>query len=520
MVCGSFALPGRGQILDGRYQLESRIGEGTFGDVWRALDLRLGMAVAVKLAKDGVAVERFAEEVKLLASLQHPGVVTLRDQWDASTPGVRPYFVMEYCHSNIKEWIAERADIGGTDLEAVRAIFLDLCRAVAFVHEQGAIHRDLKPSNVLLLRDDHRFAPRLADFGVARLVPAHEGTATRGVGTDLYQSPEQGLMGGAPGPASDVFSLAVILFEMLTGEPTPEHGRPWWKIVAEAGVAPAGGAHPSVLEALRRALPDAAAEVIARALSLRPGDRPTAMELEEELHRAAREVRPAGHRRARSSRRPAARDCFPATIAVSNSLGYLFMVARPIFVDPKLETRIGYGARTYPHAWLVLPLSGVVLVGTLLAFRYVNMPRRWWLALVPFLAASAATLPILMPEFPHGVIMADTPVWLAFTGLWLAAHYSFNVREAPRSERRDPQERRLLFVLLVGALLMVAIAPIPMMLFISRVIEAIIEDPVEVSIVNNWTFFQVASWAVLWLVGPTREIGVAWLRALRSDPAP
>lgn len=520
---GSWTVPERGQILDGRYELESWVGEGTFGEVWRALDRRLGMVVAVKLVKDGVCVGRFAEEIKLLARLQHPGIVTLRDQWDAGAPGSRPFFVMDYCDSNLKGWIAERADTGTVHLEPVRVLFLELCRAVAFVHEQGAIHRDLKPSNVLLLRDDHRVVPKLADFGTARIVE-HDATATRGVGTDLYQSPEQGLMESAPGASSDVFSLAVILFEMLTEEPTPEPGRPWWKIVAGTGLAPvAGGASSSVRETLRRALPgtlpEAATEVIARALSRHPEDRPSAMELGEEFHRAARERATAGHWRTRSHHKASALDRFSVAIAVSNTLGYLFMVARPIFADPKLHTRIGYGARTYPHAWLVLPLAGFVLAGTLLAFRRFDMSRRWWIALVPYLVASAATSLILRPELPHGALLTDTPVWLGFTGLWLAAHYSFNVRDLSRSRPHDPDERRLLFVLFVCALLAVAVAPIPILLVMTRAFATIVTDPAEALMLNNWGALEIGSWAVLWLMGPTREIGIAWFRTLRSAPA-
>jgi eukaryotic-like serine/threonine-protein kinase len=108
----SFEVPEAGQILESRYDLVSWVGEGTFGEVWKAIDLRTGITVAVKLAKNSGADDRFAEESKLLARLQHPGVVPLRDQWDASSPEARPFFVMDYCESNLKKWIAEMTNQG------------------------------------------------------------------------------------------------------------------------------------------------------------------------------------------------------------------------------------------------------------------------------------------------------------------------------------------------------------------------------------------------------------------------
>lgn len=520
----SFDAPRTGQILDDRYELTSRVGEGTFGEVWRALDRRLGIDVAVKLAKSGTPVERFVDEVWLLAKLQqHPGIVTLRDQWDRSSPAARPFFVMDYYVFNLKQWIALRADAGEGDLDATGAIFVELCRSVASVHAQDVIHRDLKPSNVLLLGDGHRLSPKLADFGEARDIPASDETATQGVGTDLYHSPEQGLGEKPLGTAADVFALAVILFEMLTGDPTPEPGRPWWKIVTGAAAPREDSGEPAAaLEALRRALsprlPDAVLRIVAQALSRYPEGRPTALVLGENIEQSLRSDAHAMLRRERALDDSHASRGFPVIVAISSALGYLFMAERPAILDQQLLSHKVYGARTYPYAWLILPLCGLVLIGTWLMFRLVDTRRRWWAALVPYLLAAVATIPIFKPEVPHGVLVSDTPVWLGFTGLWLVTHYSLNDPGARRLRPAAPQEQRLLFVLFVGALVAACVAPIPIMIFIQHILEREFNSLADLDKLEHWTFLQVSLWETLWLMGPTREIGVACFRASRAAP--
>lgn len=515
----SFVAPEPGQVLDSRYELVSCVGEGTFGEVWKASDLRTGIPVAVKLAKNTGADDRFAEEVKLLARLQHPGVVVLRDRWDASSPDARPFFVMDYCESNLKRWIAETTGAGRFDIETIRMLFLEVCRTVAFVHERGTLHRDLKPSNILLLCDRDRFIPKLADFGEAGGVPDVDKSATEALGTAFYQSPEQGLLGRAPSPASDVFALAVILYAMLTGQPTPDPVRPWWKIVAGAGISPASEDTPAyALEALRNALstrlPDAALRVLVQGLSLDPEKRPSALNLGADFDRLIREgAATAG--RPRSHADAAARASLSVIIPFSNAFGYLLAAGHPVILDPMLKTRVGYHARTYPHAWLIAPLCALVLVGTWLAFRYVDMRRRWWTALVPFLLAAAATIPILTPEVPHGALLGDTPVWLAFTGLWLATHYSFNARGQASPKPYVVQSVRILFT---GSLVAAGVAPIPVMLFLHHIYEPMVTDPAELQLLINCSYFHVGVWELLWLMGLTRELGITWFRVLRAAP--
>jgi hypothetical protein len=515
----SFGMPESGQILEDRYKLLSWVGEGTFGEVWKALDSRTRITVAVKLAKNSAADDRFAEEAELLATLQHPGVVPLRDKWDASSPDARPFFVMDYCESNLKKWIAETTGAGAFDLEAIRTIFLEVCRTVSFVHERGVLHRDLKPSNILLLCNRDRFIPKLADFGEAGGVPEVDKSGTEALGTAFYQSPEQGLLGRVPSPASDVFALAVVLYELLTGQPTPDPVRPWWKIVAGAGISPAAEDTPAVaLEALRNELstrlPDAALRALARAFSLDPEKRPSALELGADFDRLIREGA-ATAKPPRSRAEAADRGSLSMTVPLSNAFGYLVAAVPPVFLDPQLTTRIGFGSRTYPHAWLIAPLCAFVLVGTWLAFRYVDMRRQRWTAFVPFLLAAVATIPILEPEKPHAALVANTSVWLAFTGMWLATHYAFNACDQANPKPYVEQSVRMLFT---GSLVAAGVAPIPVMLFLRHVYEYIVTNPAELSLLFNWSYFQVGLWELLWLMGPTRELGIAWSRALRTAP--
>lgn len=199
-------------VLDDRYSLEEIIGRGGMADVYRATDQLLLRSVAVKIVREiaepGVR-ERFVDEARTLASLNHAGLITLLD---AGILHDRPYLVMELVTGQtLSACIAQ----GPVDPERVRAIGRQLASALAYAHAQGVVHRDVKPSNVLLC-DDERVL--LADFGIARLVgSAQHHTRTGGtVGSPAYLSPEQ-VAGEQVGPESDVFSLGLVLLESLTG---------------------------------------------------------------------------------------------------------------------------------------------------------------------------------------------------------------------------------------------------------------------------------------------------------------
>jgi eukaryotic-like serine/threonine-protein kinase len=202
------------ESLGGRYVLDRALGHGGMADVWRAHDQVLDRPVAVKLVRDTApdpeTRARFVSEGRTLARLDHPGLVTLLD---AGLEGDRPFLVMELVEHDT---LADRIATGPLHHDEVAAVGADLARALAYVHERHIVHRDLKPSNVLLARGGRVL---LADFGIAKLLDqvtaGHTQTGFT-VGTAAYLAPEQ-VRGQRVTPASDVYSLGLVLLEALTG---------------------------------------------------------------------------------------------------------------------------------------------------------------------------------------------------------------------------------------------------------------------------------------------------------------
>jgi len=208
--------PGLGDLVADRYRIESVIGTGGMAVVYRARDEELGRLVALKVFRDSVVdaanLSRQAEEIRLIASLDHPALVTLYD----AVPGGA--LVMQLVEGNdLRHRIAED---GPVDPKAVAAIGADIAGALAYVHGLGVIHRDISPANVLLPADHRDGAPvaRLADFGIARLIDS-AGLTQAGtvIGTASYLSPEQAEGRQLTG-ATDIYSLGLTLLEALTGE--------------------------------------------------------------------------------------------------------------------------------------------------------------------------------------------------------------------------------------------------------------------------------------------------------------
>lgn len=217
--------PAIGMTVGGRYELSALIGRGGMASVYRARDLMLARDVAVKLFRsdgvDGDDRERQRAEIALLASLNHPGLVTLIDAGvDESDPAApRGYVVMQLIDGSDLRGLLARGTLPPPD--EVGQIGADLADALHYVHNNGVIHRDIKPANILLAHSpggDTRPHPKLSDFGIARIIGDPRMTATgTTLGTAGYLSPEQAA-GEDVGPASDIYSLGLVLLECLTGE--------------------------------------------------------------------------------------------------------------------------------------------------------------------------------------------------------------------------------------------------------------------------------------------------------------
>jgi hypothetical protein len=200
-----------GQILAERYRIVALLGKGGMGEVYRADDLRLGQAVAMKflpeaVAHDGAALARFHREVRLARQVSHPNVCRVFDIGETS--GL-PFLTMEYVDGEDLASLLRR--IGRLPQDKAVEISRQLCAGLAAAHEAGVLHRDLKPANVML---DKRGKVRITDFGLAGL--AGPGDDQMRGGTPAYMAPEQ-LAGKAATAVSDIYSLGLVLYEIFTG---------------------------------------------------------------------------------------------------------------------------------------------------------------------------------------------------------------------------------------------------------------------------------------------------------------
>lgn len=198
----------------GRFELRERVGQGSFGVVFRAYDPVLDREVAIKVPQiafaDQRATRRFLGEAKAAARLRHPGIVAVHE---AGLADGRPYIATAFVNG---QTLAERIKAGRPPLDLAVAWVRDLARALAYAHSEGVVHRDVKPGNVMLDAHDR---PQLMDFGLARHVDSESSLTAEGalLGTPAYMSPEQARGETAVGPKSDQYSLGAMLYELLCG---------------------------------------------------------------------------------------------------------------------------------------------------------------------------------------------------------------------------------------------------------------------------------------------------------------
>jgi eukaryotic-like serine/threonine-protein kinase len=267
-------------LLDGRYRVLTHLGSGGMASVLLCQDERLGRLVAVKRlhadSPDDVE-KRFLREARVGASLNHPNLVSV---YDTATDRDGVLIVMEYVEGEALSWTLKR---GPLRPERVARIVRDLGAALDYVHEQRVVHRDVKPGNVLLRKDG---VTKLVDLGIATASDLSRITSSGMVlGTAAYMAPEQ-LEGGETRPATDVYALAAVAYEALTGR-RPRPGRTPMEVAHQIATAP-----PPDLRELWPDAPAAAAELLERGMARDPAERPSAGELAAELTPALEQSRP------------------------------------------------------------------------------------------------------------------------------------------------------------------------------------------------------------------------------------
>jgi len=399
--------------------------------VWSARDERLERDVAVKiLARERILDGRFEREARAAAKLSHPGIVTL---YEAAVDDDAAYLVSELVRGATLDQLLEAGRLSDRDIVDVG---IALSEALAHAHSQGVVHRDIKPSNVLV--PEHPGSPaqvaKLTDFGVARLIGADTLTRTGEIiGTAAYMAPEQA-DGREAGAVADLYSLALVLYEALTGVNPLALGSP-------AQRARRLGAHLPPLRRHRRDLPGDLGQALDRALRPRPGERGRVEELRLNLVSSRDQVgdrpgvvAPPWPRRREERRAAAVAHRAPALTPIAP---VMLPAMAPAMADAEAAVAVGDGASpamgqsrwalrllsalaaAVAAAWLVglmswPPRAGPVAAGLLAGIAVGLLPRIGWLSATAILAglfvvrgapgdaillALAALLPvILMPR--------------------------------------------------------------------------------------------------------------------------
>jgi eukaryotic-like serine/threonine-protein kinase len=266
-------------LFDGRYRIQRKLGAGGMADVYLAEDQELGRRVAIKIlngrhANDDQFIERFRREAKNAAALNHPSIVSIYDRGEAEDTY---YIAMEFLDGRtLKELVVSR---GAAPINVAIEYARQILSALRFAHRHGIVHRDIKPHNVLV---DAEGRVKVTDFGIARAGTSQMTETGSIVGTAQYLSPEQA-RGGEVDPRSDLYSLGVVLYELLTGK-TPFDG----DTPVEIAMKHLSNA-PEPPSKLRSDIPPELDKVVLRALAKDPNERyQSADEMEADLERVAR----------------------------------------------------------------------------------------------------------------------------------------------------------------------------------------------------------------------------------------
>jgi tRNA A-37 threonylcarbamoyl transferase component Bud32 len=286
-------------LIEDRYELVELVGRGGMSSVFKAHDTLLERNVALKILhehhlEDEEYVERFRREARTVAQLSHPNIVTVIDRGE--TAG-RPFIVFEFVDGQtLDKKVAER---GALPVDEALEIAIASARGLAFAHRHGLVHRDVKPQNIILNGDCE---PKVTDFGIARSLDVQKGVTETGtvLGTSNYIAPEQA-SGDGVSAQSDVYSLGVVLFELLTGR-VPFEGENFVTVAMKHINEPA----PNVA-ARRRDVSPRLAAAVSRALAKNPRDRFPSMDtFAAELEACREEHEPRAPDEQHTVRRPSA----------------------------------------------------------------------------------------------------------------------------------------------------------------------------------------------------------------------
>ncbi len=261
-----------GELLDGRYRILDHIGEGGMADVYLAEQLAVRRPVALKILRPRFEItedlpRRFRREAEAASRLNHPNIVTIHDFGEADG---ELYIAMEYVRGTT---IARLQAGRGLGVERACTLISQVCAALQDAHDHGVVHNDLKPENIIVAGEPPRERVKVLDFGISRILiepsASAEEPADARFGTPLVVAPEI-LLGEAAGPGSDIYSLGIVLYEMLSGAPPFDTDDVKRLLADHVQTAP-----PPFSPALR--VPDVVAAVVAEMLAKRPRDRPASM---------------------------------------------------------------------------------------------------------------------------------------------------------------------------------------------------------------------------------------------------